>query len=45
MVMKTISAAEFTARCLRLMDDVKDTREPVLIPKRSKPVAKLVPAW
>jgi prevent-host-death family protein len=44
MVMKTISAAAFTARCLPLMDDVKETREPVVIPKRGKPVAKLVSA-
>lgn len=42
--MKTISAAEFKARCLTLMDDVQATREPVVITKRGKPVAKLVPA-
>ena len=42
--MKTISAAAFKARCLTLMDDVKDTREPVVMPKRGKPDAKLVPA-
>lgn len=37
--MKTMSAAAFKARCLTLMDDVKDTREPVVITKRGKPVA------
>jgi prevent-host-death family protein len=42
--MKTISAADFKARCLNLMEDVRKTREPVLITKRGKPVAKLVPA-
>lgn len=42
--MKTLSAGEFKARCLSLMDDVRQTREPVLITKRGKPVAKLVPA-
>lgn len=42
--MKTISAAEFKARCLALMDDVQGTREAVIITKRGKPVAKLVPA-
>lgn len=42
--MKTISAAEFKARCLTLMDDVSSTRETVMITKRGKPVAKLVPA-
>ena len=41
--MKTISAAAFKARCLTLMDDVSTTRETVVITKRGKPVAKLVP--
>lgn len=41
--MKTIAAAEFKARCLTLMDDVQSTREPVVITKRGKPVARLVP--
>ena len=43
-VMKSIPAGEFKARCLTLMEDVRNTREPVLITKRGKPVAKLVPA-
>ena len=42
--MKTIAAAEFKARCLTLMEDVRSTREPLLITKRGRPVAKLVPA-
>lgn len=42
--MKTISAAKFKARCLSLMDDVQSTRKPLIITKRGKPVAKLVPA-
>jgi prevent-host-death family protein len=41
--MKTVAAGEFKARCLTLMDDVKKTRAPVMITKRGKPVAKLVP--
>ena len=41
--MKKIAAAEFKARCLTLMDDVRSTREPLIITKRGKPVAKLVP--
>jgi prevent-host-death family protein len=44
MSMKKVPAGEFKARCLTLMDDVSKTREPVLITKRGKPVAKLVPA-
>jgi prevent-host-death family protein len=42
--MKTISAAQFKARCLTLMDDVSSTRETIMITKRGKPVAKLMPA-
>lgn len=42
--MKTIAAAVFKARCLTLMEDVRSTREPLLITKRGKPIAKLVPA-
>ena len=42
--MKSIPAGEFKARCLTLMDDVRSTREPVVITKRGKPVAKLIPA-
>ncbi len=42
--MKSIPAGEFKTRCLALMDDVRSTREPVIITKRGKPVAKLVPA-
>jgi prevent-host-death family protein len=42
--MKAIPAGQFKARCLRIMDEVRATREPVLITKKGKPVAKLVPA-
>ncbi len=41
--MKKIAAAEFKARCLTLMENVRSTREPLVITKRGKPVAKLVP--
>lgn len=41
-VMK-MSAAEFKAKCLKLMDEVAKTREPVVITKRGKAVAQLVP--
>jgi len=41
--MRRIAAGEFKARCLTLMDDVRSTREPLIITKRGKPVAKLVP--
>ena len=42
--MRKIPAGEFKARCLALMEDVRSTREPIVITKRGKPVAKLVPA-
>jgi prevent-host-death family protein len=41
--MKEISAATFKARCLTLMEDVRSTRRPLVITKRGKPIAKLVP--
>jgi len=42
--MKTISASELKTRCAPLIREVYSTREPVLITKRGKPVARLVPA-
>ena len=41
--MKTMGAGEFKARCLRVMEDVKKYRTPVVITKKGRPVAKLVP--
>lgn len=41
--MKTISASRFKAGCLKIMDEVKVRREPVLITKKGKAVARLVP--
>jgi len=41
--MKTMQAGEFKARCLKVMDQVQATREPVIITKRGRAVAKLVP--
>jgi prevent-host-death family protein len=40
---RTIPAGEFKARCLRVMEDVKKYRTPVVITKKGRPVAKLVP--
>lgn len=39
--MRTIGATEFKARCLALLDEVDS--EGIVITKRGKPVAKLVP--
>jgi prevent-host-death family protein len=39
----TIGAGDFKAKCLQLLDDVATRREPLIITKRGKPVARLVP--
>ena len=41
--MKTMTAAAFKAQCLKVMDEVQLSRGEVVITKRGKPVAKLVP--
>ena len=41
--MKTMPAGAFKVHCLEVMDEVASKREPVVITKRGKPVAKLVP--
>lgn len=39
----TIGAGEFKVKCLKLLDEVSRTREALIITKRGKPVAKLIP--
>jgi prevent-host-death family protein len=39
-----VSASEFKAKCLALIDRVHDEGEPLVITKRGKVVARLVPA-
>jgi prevent-host-death family protein len=41
--MKTMAAGSFKAQCLAVMDEVRAKRETVVITKRGRPVAKLVP--
>lgn len=41
--MKKMPAGSFKTNCLRIMDEVHDKHEAVIITKRGKPVAKLVP--
>jgi prevent-host-death family protein len=38
-----IPAAQFKAECLKLMDQVEKTREPIVITKHGRPVAQLAP--
>ncbi len=42
--MRTVKASEFKAKCLKIMDEVAATGEPVVITKHGVPVAQLVPA-
>jgi len=39
--MKTIPAGEFKQGCLRILDEVGTSGEPIVITKRGKPVAQL----
>jgi len=39
---RTVSAAEFKARCLALLDEVRETHETLVVTKRGKPVAKVM---
>ena len=43
MRVKTIAAGKFKDACLEMLDEVAVTRTPVVITKRGRPVAKLVP--
>lgn len=42
MVMQSIPASQFKARCLSLLDDVALTGEEIVVTKRGRPVARLV---
>jgi prevent-host-death family protein len=44
MVMKEriVPAGEFKAKCLQILDQVSRSREPVIVTKRGKPVARIV---
>ena len=41
--MKEVAVSTFKAQCLALLEDVRSTKSPLVITKRGKPVAKLVP--
>ena len=40
---RVIKASEFKAECLKLMDQVAETGEEIVITKKGRPVARLVP--
>lgn len=41
--MKKLEASAFKATCLKVMDEVAESGEPVLITKNGKPVGQFVP--
>ena len=43
MVKKEIGAGKFKAQCLALLDEVALTGQELIVTKRGKPVAKIVP--
>ncbi len=42
--MRTIKASEFKAKCLKIMDEVAASGEPVMITKNGVPITQLIPA-
>ena len=40
---RSITASEFRAKCLALMDEVAETGGEIVITKRGKPTARLIP--
>jgi len=41
--MRTIPATRFKAECLQLLDEVADSGETIIVTKRGKPVARIMP--
>jgi len=42
--MRTMAAGEFKAKCLAVMAEVNATGQPVLVTKRGKPLARILPS-
>jgi prevent-host-death family protein len=40
---RNISASQFKAKCLSLLDEIDKTGLPVIVTKRGQPVAKVIP--
>jgi prevent-host-death family protein len=43
MDMRTISISGFKARCLRLLDELDAGGEPIVVTKRGRPIARVLP--
>jgi prevent-host-death family protein len=42
--METLSVSRFKATCLSVLEEVKTKRKRILITKRGKPIAEIIPA-
>ena len=42
--MKRVAATEFKARCLRLIEEVRESGLPLVVTKRGIPVVRILPA-
>ena len=42
-IQREITATQFKARCLRLLDEVAETGETLVVTKHGRPVARVVP--
>lgn len=41
--MKTIAATDFKAHCLALLEEVRKTRQPLVVTRHGRPVAEISP--
>ncbi len=41
--MQTVSVSDFKARCLAILSRVDATKQPVMITKRGRPIAQIIP--
>jgi prevent-host-death family protein len=40
---RTVPATEFKSRCLALLEEVRETRQPLLVTRHGKPVVEISP--
>lgn len=40
---KSVAAVVFKAKCLALLDEVAESRQPLVVTKRGRPVARILP--
>jgi len=40
---RTVAATEFKTRCLALLEEVRETRQPLLVTRHGKPVVEISP--